>query len=135
MLKGRLDIDSASVPRAARAGLLGPARGGTLAFRQKPATGANALAPGSTVDRDALRPLACARTALAAVGEGIDLSAHPRYYAEAAFPRARGDRPWKPWFSAAVSSAFPARAGIDRMRFLSALAFTSVPRARGDRPG
>ena len=92
MLKGRLGIDSAKVPHKDRAGLLYLARGaltardGTLAFIQKEATAADALTPGdhaiplqgisiillgpgSTVSHDALRLLAYARTALAAVGE------------------------------------------------------------------
>ena len=92
MLKGRLGLDSAKVPYADRAGLLYLARGtltsrdGTLAFVQGPATEADALTPGdyaiplqavsmillgpgSTVSHDALRLLAHARTALAAVGE------------------------------------------------------------------
>ena len=92
MLKGRLGLDSAKVPYADRAGLLYLARGaltsrdGTLAFVQGPTTEADALTPGdyaiplqavsmillgpgSTVSHDALRLLAHARTALAAVGE------------------------------------------------------------------
>ena len=92
MLKGRLGLDSARVPHADRAGCLYLARGaltardGTLAFLQGPATDADALGPGdhaiplqnvsiillgpgSTVSHDALRLLAHARTALAAVGE------------------------------------------------------------------
>ena len=92
MLKGRLGLDSAKVPHADRAGLLYLARGalnardGTLAFLQGAATDADALSPGdyaiplqavsmillgpgSTVSHDALRLLAHARTALAAVGE------------------------------------------------------------------
>jgi len=92
MLKGRLGLDSAKVPHRDRAGLLYLARGaltardGTLAFVQREATPADALAPGdyaiplqgvsmillgpgSTVSHDALRLLAHARTALAAVGE------------------------------------------------------------------
>lgn len=92
MLKGRLGLDSAKVPHADRAGLLYLARGaltardGTLAFLQGAATDADALTPGdyaiplqavsmillgpgSTVSHDALRLLAHARTALAAVGE------------------------------------------------------------------
>lgn len=92
MLKGRLGLDSAKVPHADRAGLLCLARGaltawdGTLAFLQGPATKADTLepgdyaiplqgvsmillGPGSTVSHDALRLLAHARTALAAVGE------------------------------------------------------------------
>ena len=92
MLKGRLGLDSARVPHSDRAGLLYLARGaltardGTLAFLQGEATGADALlpgdyaiplqgismillGPGSTVSHDALRLLAHARTALAAVGE------------------------------------------------------------------
>jgi CRISPR-associated protein Cas1 len=92
MLKGRLGLDSAKVPHSDRAGLLYLARGaltardGTLAFLQGTATDADALTPGdyaiplqavsmillgpgSTVSHDALRLLAHARTALAAVGE------------------------------------------------------------------
>lgn len=92
MLKGRLGLDSAKVPHKDRAGLLYLARGaltardGTLAFLQKESTDADALSPGdyaiplqgismillgpgSTVSHDALRLLAYARTALAAVGE------------------------------------------------------------------
>ncbi len=92
MLKGRLGLDSAKVPHRDRAGLLYLARGaltardGTLAFLQGQATAADALTPGdyaiplqgvsmvllgpgSTVSHDALRLLAYARTALAAVGE------------------------------------------------------------------
>jgi len=92
MLKGRLGLDSAKVPHADRAGLLYLERGaltardGTLAFLQGAATDADALTPGdyaiplqavsmillgpgSTVSHDALRLLAHARTALAAVGE------------------------------------------------------------------
>ena len=92
MLKGRLGLDSAKVPHADRAGCLYLARGaltardGTLAFLQGEATAADALSPGdyaiplqavsiillgpgSTVSHDALRLLAHARTALAAVGE------------------------------------------------------------------
>ena len=89
MLKGRLGLDSAKVPHKDRAGLLYLARGaltardGTLAFLQGEAgtlsTGDYAiplqnvsmilLGPGSTVSHDALRLLAHARTALAAVGE------------------------------------------------------------------
>lgn len=101
MLKGRLGLDSARVPHADRAGLLYLARGaltardGTLAFVQGPTTGADALTPGdyaiplqavsmillgpgSTVSHDALRLLAHARTALAAVGEdGVRLYTAP----------------------------------------------------------
>jgi CRISPR-associated protein Cas1 len=101
MLKGRLGLDSAKVPHADRAGLLYLARGaltarnGTLAFLQGPATAADALepgdyaiplqavsmillGPGSTVSHDALRLLAHARTALAAVGEdGVRLYTAP----------------------------------------------------------
>ena len=101
MLKGRLGIDSAKVPQKDRAGLLYLARGaltsrdGTLAFMQGEATTADALAPGdhaiplqgvsmillgpgSTVSHDALRLLAHARTALAAVGEdGVRLYTAP----------------------------------------------------------
>ena len=52
MLKGRLGLDSAKVPHRDRAGLLYLARGtltardGTLAFLQRDATAADALAPG-----------------------------------------------------------------------------------------
>lgn len=101
MLKGRLGLDSAKVPHADRAGLLWLARGaltardGTLAFLQGAATDADALepgdyaiplqgvsmillGPGSTVSHDALRLLAHARTALAAVGEdGVRLYTAP----------------------------------------------------------
>ncbi|MDE0029941.1 MAG: type I-E CRISPR-associated endonuclease Cas1e [Deltaproteobacteria bacterium] len=92
MLKGRLGLDSAKVPHSDRAGLLYLARGaltardGTLAFLQGEGTRADALlpgdyaiplqgismillGPGSTVSHDALRLLAHARTALAAIGE------------------------------------------------------------------
>ena len=92
MLKGRLGLDSAKVPYKDRAGLIYLARGalttreGTLAFAQLETTSADALkpgdyaiplqgvsmillGPGSTVSHDALRLLAHARTALAAVGE------------------------------------------------------------------
>lgn len=103
MLKGRLGLDSAKVPHADRAGLLYLARGaltardGTLSFRRGPredgdpdalAEGDYAvplqmvsmvlLGPGSTVSHDALRLLAHARTALAAVGEdGVRLYTAP----------------------------------------------------------
>lgn len=101
MLRGRLGLESAKVPHADRAGLLYLARGaltardGTLAFLQGPATEADALepgdyaiplqgvsmillGPGSTVSHDALRLLAHARTALAAVGEdGVRLYTAP----------------------------------------------------------
>lgn len=98
MLKGRLGLDTAHVPHADRAGLLYLARGaltardGTLAFLQGPvgdlAEGDYAipmqgvsmilLGPGSTVSHDALRLLAYARTALAAVGEdGVRLYTAP----------------------------------------------------------
>ena len=101
MLKGRLGLDSARVPYRDRAGLLYLARGaltardGTLAFLQREAIAADALAPGdyaiplqgvsmillgpgSTVSHDALRLLAHARTALAAVGEdGVRLYTAP----------------------------------------------------------
>lgn len=101
MLKGRLGIDSAKVPHADRAGCLYLARGaltardGTLAFLQGANTAADALdpgdyaiplqgvsiillGPGSTVSHDALRLLAHARTALAAVGEdGVRLYTAP----------------------------------------------------------
>ena len=92
MLKGRLGLDSARVPHKDRAGLLYLARGaltardGTLAFLQRTSTPSDALdvgdyaiplqgvsmillGPGSTVSHDALRLLAHARTAMAAVGE------------------------------------------------------------------
>lgn len=101
MLKGRLGLDSAKVPHADRAGCLYLARGalvardGTLAFRKGSTTAADALTPGeydvplqgvsivllgpgSTVSHDALRLLAHARTALAAVGEdGVRLYTAP----------------------------------------------------------
>jgi CRISPR-associated protein Cas1 len=101
MLKGRLGLDSAKVPHADRAGCLYLARGaltardGTLAFMQGSATASDALepgdyaiplqavsiillGPGSTVSHDALRLLAHARTALAAVGEdGVRLYTAP----------------------------------------------------------
>ncbi|MCY4429356.1 MAG: type I-E CRISPR-associated endonuclease Cas1e [Rhodospirillales bacterium] len=101
MLKGRLGLDSAKVPHKERAGLLYLARGaltardGTLAFLQREVTAADALTlgdyaiplqgvsmillgPGSTVSHDALRLLAHARTALAAVGEdGVRLYTAP----------------------------------------------------------
>ena len=101
MLKGRLGLDSAKVPHKDRAGLLYLARGaltardGTLAFMQGDTTKADALTPGdhaiplqgvsmillgpgSTVSHDALRLLAHARTALAAVGEdGVRLYTAP----------------------------------------------------------
>lgn len=102
MLKGRLGLDSAKIPHADRAGLLYLARGallardGTLAFLRGPdASSADALSPGdyaiplqnvsmillgpgSTVSHDALRLLAHARTALAAVGEdGVRLYTAP----------------------------------------------------------
>src|SRR5690606_18030339 len=101
MLKGRLGLEMARIPHADRAGLLYLARGaltardGTLAFLQCPATEADALTPGdyaiplqavsmillgpgSTVSHDALRLLAHARTALAAVGEdGVRLYTAP----------------------------------------------------------
>ena len=92
MLKGRLGLDSARVPHKDRAGLLYLARGaltardGTLAFEQKTQEDTDAmspgsyavplqgvsmilLGPGSTVSHDALRLLAYAQTALAAVGQ------------------------------------------------------------------
>ncbi len=101
MLKGRLGLDSAKVSHSDRAGLLYLARGaltardGTLAFLQGEATAADALTsgdyaiplqgvsmillgPGSTVSHDALRLLAHARTALAAVGaDGVRLYTAP----------------------------------------------------------
>lgn len=92
MLKGRLGLETARVPYKDRAGLLYLARGaltardGTLAFLKNEASESDALAlgdyaiplqgvsmillgPGSTVSHDALRLLAHARTAMAAVGE------------------------------------------------------------------
>ena len=101
MLKGRLGLDSAKVPHKDRAGLLYLARGaltawdGTLSFEQRRRTYSDALdpgeysiplqgvsmillGPGSTVSHDALRLLAHARTALAAVGEdGVRLYTAP----------------------------------------------------------
>jgi CRISP-associated protein Cas1 len=103
VLKGRLGLDSARVPHADRTGLLYLARGaltardGTLSFRRGArqvgdpdglAEGDYAvplqmvsmilLGPGSTVSHDALRLLAHARTALAAVGEdGVRLYTAP----------------------------------------------------------
>lgn len=101
MLKGRLGIDSAQIPYKDRAGLLYLARGaltardGALAFTQREVTPSDTLAvgdyaiplqavsmvllgPGSTVSHDALRLLAHARTALAAVGEdGVRLYTAP----------------------------------------------------------
>ena len=101
MLKGRLGLDSAKVPHKDRSGLLYLARGaltardGTLAFLQGEASAADALTPGdyaiplqtvsmvllgpgSTVSHDALRLLAHARTALAAIGEdGVRLYTAP----------------------------------------------------------
>ena len=100
MLKGRLGLESAKVPHGDRAGCLYPARGaltardGTLGFQQGPATVADALqpgdyaipllgvsmivlGPGSTVSHDALRLLAHARTAPAAVGDGVRLYTAP----------------------------------------------------------
>lgn len=101
VLKGRLGLDSAKVPHADRAGLLYLARGqlsardGTLAFLRGVDPGPDALGPGdyaiplqgvsmillgpgSTVSHDALRLLAHARTALAAVGEdGVRLYTAP----------------------------------------------------------
>lgn len=101
MLKGRLGLETAHVPHSDRAGLLYLARGaltardGTLAFVQGERTEADALdpgdyaiplqgvsmillGPGSTVSHDALRLLAHARTALAAVGEdGVRLYTAP----------------------------------------------------------
>ncbi len=106
MLKGRLGLDSARVPHKDRAGLLYLARGaltardGTLAFLQQSSTNADALSvgdyaiplqgismillgPGSTVSHDALRLLAHARTAMAAVGEdGVRLYTAPPLIAD-----------------------------------------------------
>ena len=101
MLKGRLGLDSAKVPHRDRAGLLYLARGaltardGTLSFLQGEATSSDALlpgdyaiplqgismillGPGSTVSHDALRLLAHARTALAAIGaDGVRMYTAP----------------------------------------------------------
>ncbi len=101
MLKGRLGLENARMPYADRAGLLYLARGalsarnGTLTFQQGPPDPGDALdegnydiplqgvsmillGPGSTVSHDALRLLARARTALAAVGEdGVRLYTAP----------------------------------------------------------
>ena len=97
-MKGRLGLDTAHVPHADRAGLLYLARGsltareGTLAFLQGaggdlepgdyaiPMQGISMvlIGPGTTVSHDALRLLAYARTALAAVGEnGVRLYTAP----------------------------------------------------------
>ncbi|MYD75799.1 MAG: type I-E CRISPR-associated endonuclease Cas1 [Gammaproteobacteria bacterium] len=101
MLKGRLGLDTAHIPHADRAGLLYLARGaltarfGTLTFEQGASPNKGALepgeysiplqgvsmillGPGSTISHDALRLLAYARTALAAVGEdGVRLYTAP----------------------------------------------------------
>jgi CRISPR-associated protein Cas1 len=100
MLKGRLGLETSRIPHADRAGLLWLARGqlvardGTLAFLRGPepdetlAPGEYAipvqsvsmilLGPGSTVSHDALRLLARANTALAAIGEdGVRLYTAP----------------------------------------------------------
>lgn len=100
MLKGRLGLNTSRIPHADRAGLLYLARGqlvardGTLAFLRGPepdevlpegdygipAQGISMilLGPGSTVSHDALRLLARADTALAAVGEdGVRLYTAP----------------------------------------------------------
>ncbi|MEC5293085.1 MULTISPECIES: type I-E CRISPR-associated endonuclease Cas1e [unclassified Aurantimonas] len=102
MLKGRLGLDSAKIPHSDRAGLLYLARGalsardGTLAFlrgselnKSDPLSPGDyaiplqnvsmiLLGPGSTVSHDALRLLAHAGTALAAVGEdGVRLYTAP----------------------------------------------------------
>lgn len=91
MLKGRLGLNTSRIPHADRAGLLYLARGrlrardGTLSFVRNeepdavlpsgdygiPVQGLSMilLGPGSTVSHDALRLLARANTALAAVGE------------------------------------------------------------------
>ncbi len=91
MLKGRLGLETSRIPHADRAGLLYLARGqlvardGTLAFLRNgepdevlrpgeygiPVQGISMilLGPGSMVSHDALRLLARANTALAAVGE------------------------------------------------------------------
>ena len=103
MLKGRLGLDSAKVPHKDRAGLLYLSRGaltardGTLAFLQGeagtlspgdyaiPLQGVSMvlLGPGSTVSHDALRLLAHARTALAAIGEdGVRLYTAPPLIAD-----------------------------------------------------
>ena len=118
MLKGRLGLDSARVPHKDRAGLLYLARGaltardGTLAFLQKTPTRADALAvgdyaiplqgismillgPGSTVSHDALRLLAHARTAMAAVGEdGVRLYTAPPLIADRSGLARRQVRLW-----------------------------------------
>lgn len=99
MLRGRLGLDTAKVPHADRAGLLSLSRGtlstrdGALAFLQGEGDGTLApgdyaiplqsvsmilLGPGSSVTHDALRLLAHARTALAAVGQdGVRLYTAP----------------------------------------------------------
>jgi CRISPR-associated protein Cas1 len=101
VLKGRLGLEAAHVPHADRAGLLYLARGaltardGTLAFLRGPEVGTDALGPGdyaipiqglsmillgpgSTISHDALRLLAHALTALAAIGEdGVRLYTAP----------------------------------------------------------
>ncbi|ABI62596.1 type I-E CRISPR-associated endonuclease Cas1e [Granulibacter bethesdensis] len=100
MLKGRLGLHSSRIPHADRAGLLYLARGqlvardGTLAFLRGPEEDETLpsgeygipvqsismilLGPGSTVSHDALRLLARADTALAAVGEdGVRLYTAP----------------------------------------------------------
>lgn len=118
MLKGRLGLDSAKVPHKDRAGLLYLARGaltakdGTLAFVQKMTTTADALSPGdyaiplqgismillgpgSTVSHDALRLLAYARTALAAVGEdGVRLYTAPPLISDQSDLARRQARSW-----------------------------------------
>lgn len=100
MLKGRLGLHSSRIPHADRAGLLYLARGqlvardGTLAFLRGPepdemlppgeygipvqGISMILLGPGSMVSHDALRLLARANTALAAVGEdGVRLYTAP----------------------------------------------------------
>lgn len=100
MLKGRLGLHSSRIPHADRAGLLYLARGqlvardGTLAFLRGPeedevlppgeygipvqGISMVLLGPGSMVSHDALRLLARANTALAAVGEdGVRLYTAP----------------------------------------------------------
>ncbi|ATI43033.1 subtype I-E CRISPR-associated endonuclease Cas1 [Pacificitalea manganoxidans] len=106
MLKGRLGLESSKVPHVDRVGCLYLARGalvarnGTLGFTQGTPTAADALSageydiplqgvsiillgPGSTVSHDALRLLAHARTALAAVGEdGVRMYTAPPIIAD-----------------------------------------------------
>lgn len=115
MLKGRLGLDSAKVPHADRAGVLCLARGalttrdGTLAFSQGETSETDTLSPGddaiplqtvsmillgpgSTVSHDALRLLAHARTALAAVARTV-CACIPRRHRFPTAPVWRGFRP------------------------------------------